>query len=506
MARTADERKLANTAYARKSRKRKTDALMSLQHQVDMYKQRLCELEQENLLLRQTVSSMSRSGGNPNTLQSGVTPDKVESISSTLNTCSLAKRQKVKTNDIDTADTSSASSAQQTSSENSNFRPMQAGDEFTFNEYFGLEDIPAATAGSSPLLTSSTKVPATTVAGPVDIVHPPTMNMAAQLVGTGCAAPNILGVATAAPTIHAAKACTNPSTETNAADKTRGTTETKSKTQQLAQSILQKCSTYTGWMNLPTHEQLTAAADGLAPLDIPAASRAILQQMELDRGIGLRAQGQLIAAAPMIHTAYTNPSIKTSVVDKTRIATELTPNTKPEVVAALTIHAAKVTCTNPSTDTNAVDKIKAPLEATTTIQSIIQKCSTYTGWMNLPTHEQLTAAADGLAPLDIPAASRAILQQMELDRGISLRAQGQLIAAAPMSHAADITCTNPTLHSKPQLDVPTLHPNVQTLTPVVKSLDGIDVKSPPIDFDFTNFFDFEGLDQVSQNIVTAQDG
>jgi len=95
---------------------------------------------------------------------------------------------------------------------------------------------------------------------------------------------------------------------------------------------------------------------------------------------------------------------------------------------------------------------------------------------------------------------------MELDRGISLRAQGQLIAAAPMSHAADITCTNPTLHSKPQLDVPTLHPNVQTLTPVVKSLDGIDVKSPPIDFDFTNFFDFEGLDQVSQNIVTAQDG
>merc|ERR1712166_1121462 len=262
-----------------------------------------------------------------------------------------------------------------------------------------MGDIPAATAGSSPLLTSSTTVPATTVAGPVDIVHPPTMNMAAQLVGTGCAAPNILGVATAAPTIHAAKACTNPSTETNAADKTRGTTETKSKTQQLAQSILQKCSTYTGWMNLPTHEQLTAAA-------------------------------------PMIHTAYTNPSIKTSVVDKTRIATELTPNTKPEVVAAPTIHAAKVTCTNPSTEANAVDKIKAPLETTTTIQSIIQKCSTYTGWMNLPTHEQLTAAADGLAPLDIPAASRAILQQMELDRGISLRAQGQLIAAAPMIHTA----------------------------------------------------------------------
>merc|ERR1712166_1128977 len=272
-----------------------------------------------------------------------------------------------------------------------------------------MGDIPAATAGSSPLLTSSTTVPATTVAGPVDIVHPPTMNMAAQLVGTGCVAPNILGVATAAPTIHAAKACTNPST-------------------------------------------------------------------------------------------------KTSVVDKTRIATELTPNTKPEVVAAPTIHAAKVTCTNPSTETNAVDKIKAPLETTTTIQSIIQKCSTYTGWMNLPTHEQLTAAADGLAPLDIPAASRAILQQMELDRGISLRAQGQLIAAAPMSHAADITCTNPTLNAKPQLDVPTLHPNVQILTPVVKSLDGIDVKSLPIDFDFTNFFDFEGLDQVSQNIVTAQDG
>ena len=150
MARTADERKLANTAYARKSRKRKTDALMSLQHQVDMYKQRLCELEQENLLLRQTVSSMSRSGGNPNTLQSGVTPDKVESISSTLNTCSLAKRQKVKTNDIDTADTSSASSAQQTSSENSNFRPMQAGDEFTFNEYFGLEDVQKAQIQAKP--------------------------------------------------------------------------------------------------------------------------------------------------------------------------------------------------------------------------------------------------------------------------------------------------------------------------------------------------------------------
>merc|ERR1740130_1639607 len=215
--------------------------------------------------------------------------------------------------------------------------------------------------------------------------------------------PNTKPEVVAAPTIHAAKVtCTNPSTETNAADKIKAPLETTT----TIQSIIQKCSTYTGWMNLPTHEQLTAAADGLAPLDIPAASRAILQQMELDRGIGLRAQGQLIAAAPMIHTAYTNPSIKTSVVDKTRIATELTPNTKPEVVAAPTIHAAKVTCTNPSTETNAVDKIKAPLETTTTIQSIIQKCSTYTGWMNLPTHEQLTAAADGLAPLDIPAASR----------------------------------------------------------------------------------------------------
>jgi hypothetical protein len=57
MARSAQERKLANAECARQSRKRKHDELTRLQGEVDQYKRRLLAVEHENVMLRQTVQA-----------------------------------------------------------------------------------------------------------------------------------------------------------------------------------------------------------------------------------------------------------------------------------------------------------------------------------------------------------------------------------------------------------------------------------------------------------------
>lgn len=55
MARTVEERKLANAECARQSRKRKNEQLTTLQDEVDSYKRRLAEVEHENSILRQSI-------------------------------------------------------------------------------------------------------------------------------------------------------------------------------------------------------------------------------------------------------------------------------------------------------------------------------------------------------------------------------------------------------------------------------------------------------------------
>ena len=57
MARSAQERKLANAECARQSRKRKQDEVTRLQGEVDQYKRRLLASEHENVMLRQTVQA-----------------------------------------------------------------------------------------------------------------------------------------------------------------------------------------------------------------------------------------------------------------------------------------------------------------------------------------------------------------------------------------------------------------------------------------------------------------
>jgi len=55
MARTTEERKLANAECARQSRKRKNEQLEQLQQEVDSYKRRICKVEHENAALRQSI-------------------------------------------------------------------------------------------------------------------------------------------------------------------------------------------------------------------------------------------------------------------------------------------------------------------------------------------------------------------------------------------------------------------------------------------------------------------
>ena len=55
MARTTEERKLANAECARQSRKRKNEQLEQLQREVDSYKRRICKVENENASLRQSI-------------------------------------------------------------------------------------------------------------------------------------------------------------------------------------------------------------------------------------------------------------------------------------------------------------------------------------------------------------------------------------------------------------------------------------------------------------------
>jgi len=59
MARTIEERKLANAECARQSRKRKNEQLTTLQDEVDSYKRRLAEVEHENAILRQSIKQCS---------------------------------------------------------------------------------------------------------------------------------------------------------------------------------------------------------------------------------------------------------------------------------------------------------------------------------------------------------------------------------------------------------------------------------------------------------------
>lgn len=57
MARTSEERKLANAQCARESRKRKNEQLVTLQEEIESYKRRLCEVERENVALRRSIHS-----------------------------------------------------------------------------------------------------------------------------------------------------------------------------------------------------------------------------------------------------------------------------------------------------------------------------------------------------------------------------------------------------------------------------------------------------------------
>lgn len=59
MARTIEERKLANAECARQSRKRKNEQLTTLEDEVDSYKRRLAEVEHENAILRQSIQQCS---------------------------------------------------------------------------------------------------------------------------------------------------------------------------------------------------------------------------------------------------------------------------------------------------------------------------------------------------------------------------------------------------------------------------------------------------------------
>ena len=78
MARTTEERKLANAQCARESRKRKNEQLTSLQIEVEAYKRRLCAVERENLALRRSIHSST--GGSVDTAGTNGTVTVVQPI------------------------------------------------------------------------------------------------------------------------------------------------------------------------------------------------------------------------------------------------------------------------------------------------------------------------------------------------------------------------------------------------------------------------------------------